>query len=115
MSPIMVHLPTTNGGADWDFGGGAPDPYVVISTDGVWRATSSYVSDSFDATIRDGSADVSLITGSTMTIQIFDSDAVSDDLAFTCTGSFTLDMLRGRWIVCSDAGGGNAYVFIWPL
>jgi len=114
---LSVHLPSTNAGASWDFGGGAPDPYLTIQVDGVTRSRTSAATDVFDATFSDGNAVVDLAIGSTFSIQVWDEDTSADDFAFTCSDTFTAPSLRSRGFQCDDdaGGGGSLVLLVTPL
>lgn len=100
ISAINIALPTTNQGATWDVGGGAPDPFAVISVNGTMAATTSAVQDVFTATLP-GPWNITInAAGSTLLVDIFDEDATVDDHAFACTGTLTAALARARTLAC---------------
>lgn len=100
---VSVDVPTTDEtGAAWDALGGAPDPFISISVNGTTTATSATRDDTFSATFS-GPYDVTLIAGSTLTIEVWDEDVTVNDLMFTCQASpIRADLLRGRGLSCSS-------------
>jgi hypothetical protein len=72
--------PNTMPPSTWDFGGGAPDPFVCLSLDGSMTpvACSTAVMDSFSATWN-RSWDITVNSTTRVAVDAFDEDVSSND------------------------------------
>ncbi len=108
-------VPTTNQGASWDIGGGAPDLYVRLGLNGTLVLMSLAGSDSFSNTYTGTTVDLSVNATTNIQAEVWDEDGVSDDQAFVCSlepiGAATL---RAGRFACSGALG-SLLVSIEPL
>ena len=102
---IAVTLPTVDpNGYYWDFGGGAPDITVSISTDGVVRAMTATVNDQFSALFA-GPYAVVPIGGGTLMLAAYDEDVTGYEFAYACAADvITAALLRARRLSCVSDG-----------
>lgn len=105
ISSLAVQVPTTKpDGTSWDVGGGAPDLYIKVSTDGTSVGMTGIVQDQFSATYTDTFA-VTLASSTTLDVHAFDSDVTSDDDAYLCEAKpVSASELRGRAVGCQGSG-----------
>lgn len=102
ISSITVNLPTTDpSGAAWDIGGGAPDIFVEGRNGTQSIGTTATVDDAFSASFSD-SLSATLVSGVELWLDVYDEDVSANDLAFSCGGALTADLLRGRGLMCDD-------------
>lgn len=102
VSAITVSLPTTDpSGAGWDVGGGAPDIFVEALVGTTSLGTSVTVNDAFSASF-DETFSPTLPKGVEFWLDVYDEDVAANDLAFSCGGAFTADLLRGHALMCDD-------------
>jgi hypothetical protein len=102
---LSVTLPTTDpDGNSWDFGGGAPDPFITISVDNVIVATTPTVDDQFSATFA-GPFPIQPIGGASLLLVAYDEDLTTDELAYSCEANpLTAAQLRTRHLACASGG-----------
>ena len=107
---VAVSVPTTDpAGAEWDFGGGAPDLLLEVAVNGAIAEATAAVPDSFSATFA-GPFNVQIVAGSTLTLTVYDEDVSKNDLAYACTASpLTADLLRLRDLQCMSAGSSMTF------
>jgi hypothetical protein len=88
---------TTPSGANWDFGGGAPDLYASFGFDGE-MVTTNTVSDSFSADWNQWGAFV-FTSGDTFLFNVWDDDIGTDDFAvgWLWEGDDALVALARQW------------------
>lgn len=84
VQPLNAKIATTNQGADWDFGGGAPDPFVTLycpSTAAAVTSTTPTVTDSFTPTWSTGGCVMKAkdLMGLGYAIQAWDEDVSVND------------------------------------
>lgn len=105
ISSLAIQVPTTKpDGTPWDVGGGAPDLYIVVSTDGTSVGMTGIVQDQFSAAYPD-TFQVTLAATTTLDVHAFDSDVTSDDDAFLCEAMpVTAAELRTRAVGCQSQG-----------
>jgi hypothetical protein len=77
---------------DWDAGGGAPDPYVVIFMNGRQECYTSTDDDTFNPRWGEG-CDVVFDSGGELEIDMYDEDVTSDDLMLTFVASGTDELV----------------------
>lgn len=83
---------------------GRPDPYVVFYVDGVEIGRTTVAQDT-NTPVWNEYIDAELVPGSSITLEMKDSDLVFDDDIFTCTADpISADLLRARSIACEDSG-----------
>lgn len=106
ISSLAVQVPTAKpDGTSWDVGGGAPDLYVTVSTDGTKVGMTAIVQDQFSASFADMVL-VTLASTTKLDVHAYDSDVTSDDDAYLCEANpVTADELRARHVGCQ----GNGY------
>ena len=111
ISSLSIQVPTTKpDGTSWDIGGGAPDLYIVVSTDGTKIGMTSIVQNQFSATYTE-TFPVTLAATTTLDVHAFDSDVTSDDDAYLCEAKpITAAELRARALSCSSAGYSLMFV-----
>jgi len=105
ISSLALQVPTTKpDGTSWDVGGGAPDLYVVVLTDGVSVGMTGIVQDQFSATYPN-TFQVTLASTTTLDVHAFDSDVTSDDDAYLCEAKpIKAAELRARALECQGSG-----------
>jgi hypothetical protein len=85
IQPVSATISTTNNGQDWDFGGGAPDPYALLwcpPTAGLATSRTATVMDTFFPTWATGGCtiDAGSLMLSGYAIAFFDEDISVDDV-----------------------------------
>ncbi|MCA9532216.1 MAG: hypothetical protein KC593_01005 [Myxococcales bacterium] len=104
-------------GSAWDVGGGAPDPYAVVTLNSIPRGPSTYIPDTFNAQWADPvpSWTLTLTTGSNLRIDAWDDDISDDDWMGACAfASLTVANLRAREFACA-ATSADIRAYIQPL
>jgi len=105
ISALTVQVPTTKpDGTSWDIGGGAPDLYIAVSTDGTKVGMTAVVQDQFSASFPD-MVSVTLASTTKLDVHAYDSDVTSDDDAYLCEANpVTAAELRARQVGCQGSG-----------
>lgn len=80
----------TNG--DWDTGGGAPDPFVMIFLDGDLQCYTSTEDDTFEPGWGEG-CDVNFESGGELEFDMYDEDVSDDDVMLYYVASGTDDLV----------------------
>jgi hypothetical protein len=108
-------MPAQNGAGDaWDAHGGAPDPFVEISLNGVLVGTTSEKADTFTPTWSELVSEA-IPAGSWIKLVVWDSDLAGDDLMFWCDlDPLTAAHLDNRAWTCGDAGFDLLIRFVAP-
>lgn len=103
VAPFSASVPTTKpDGSSWDVGGGAPDLFVWVEVDGsVVLPMTAVADDTFAAMFTGSFADVTLVSGSEIVMEVRDQDVTGSDGAFICTFEVTPALLRGRILSCT--------------
>lgn len=83
---VVVVSATSATNADWDGGGGAPDPFVVIEADGDGGCATSTKDDDFEPRWNE-SCRVVLSEGGKLEISMYDEDVTSNDTMLTYKAS----------------------------
>lgn len=99
----------------WDFGCGAPDPYVNVWVDDDFVGGTPTRQDTFRPEWGPGSGDlgrVTVIDGSVLYVEANDEDISKNDPGLYCEREMDGDFLRRRLIACVAADGE---VGIWGL
>lgn len=80
-------------GSSWDPLGGAPDPFVRFTLNGVGQGTTSTVDDRYNWVLNEF-WDVNLIAGSTIRLDLVDADLNFDDAVVACENTITGEVVR---------------------
>ena len=104
-SQISVTVATNNpGGSAWDPFGGAPDPQVTVKLNGMQILQTSVASNTFAASYSE-SVDQEIVGGSTLELDVQDSDVGGADDILDCTfDPLTADQLRQAIVQCIGTG-----------
>ena len=104
-SQISVTVATNNpGGSAWDPLGGAPDPQVTVKLNGTQILQTSVASNTFSASYSE-MADQEIVGGSTLEVDVQDSDVGAADDILDCTfDPLTAEQLREAVVQCVGTG-----------
>ena len=95
-------------GQPWDAAGGLPDPFVKITINGTLIGMTSTKQDTLTpAWNEEFTTAVNIPAGSTLLVDVEDSDLTVNDPMFSCQGTITADYLRihgSPYIVCPGFG-----------
>jgi hypothetical protein len=120
--PLFAYVPATKpSGEGWDGDGSGPDLFAAMSVDGTGRFVTATANDltldgdgDFTAVYTGSSGDFNMVSGSTITAEVTDEDALANDGAFECNWSANPTLARDRYLECTgDLGGFGA--FMLPL
>lgn len=101
---VVISEASASTSANWDVGGGAPDPFVVVSSTGARDCVTSTKNDDFSPAWVEHCEFV-LGVGGDLTIAMFDEDLSANDimLTFTASGSDELvELVVNRTSVLSN-------------
>lgn len=104
-------------GDPWDVGGGAPDPFAILSLNTVSQGASTYISDTFSAQWAEPvpSWTLTLTSGAALRLDAWDYDISDHDWLGACAYvSLTAANLRAREFACS-ATSSDIRAYIQPL
>lgn len=104
-----MELPTSNNGADWDFGGGAPDPFVLFQKNGQTVCTSITKNDTFTPTWNGVLCEIILDQNTTtIAFDMYDEDTSAHDPVekiATDSAATTIQFVKGYGFAGVPAGG----------
>jgi hypothetical protein len=93
-----------NQGAEWDSGGGLPDPYVELTVNGT-AFTAPAIVDSVSPTWTYATPAVPVPADTVVRIAVFDDDEPMDDFAWSCQADpVAIEFIRGGGLGCSGPG-----------
>lgn len=107
--------PVRPDGMCWDDPGcGAPDPYVVVQVDGIEVGRTPAASDIYEGGWSPPAVfDFRLDAGSSLRLEVYDEDLISDDGAFACNFQpISAVQLRSRQASCTGGVGTLRAVII---
>lgn len=122
IQPIYAYVPIVKpSGEAWDGDGSGPDLFVATSVDGGGRFETATAYDltldgdgEYPAAYSGSFGDFNMVSGSSIVVEVFDEDAVVDDLALECAGSADPTLARSRFIACEGDVGG-VFALMLPL
>ncbi|HVV84846.1 MAG TPA: C2 domain-containing protein [Kofleriaceae bacterium] len=93
-------------GESWDPIGGAPDPYAVVTLNGVNLGMTPVVQDNFNPVWNTAAAPQVIPAGSTLFVDMFDQDVDGDDGIVRCSWMpISADTLHAGTSACTSAIG----------
>lgn len=100
-------------GDPWDVPGGLPDPYAVITLNGVALGMTATVQDTLTPAWNQGTNPTNVPAGSTIRVDVFDEDIAEDDGIVACVlMPVTADQLHAGMVTCSGQLGSVTVGFL---